>query len=408
MLHRSLRALDWRSLLRRALWFAWYVVLAILGLVISAFIVVAVWNAVVPAQHIAWPYWTGFEPYTPPPGVPEGYQREKTLYDWLQLLIIPVVLAIAGFWYNRTEKRIEQKIATDRAVNDQKLADERAANDRTIAEEQRQDTMLQAYFDRIEALLLPPHNLRESLVGSPVRDMARVRTLTAFRQLDATRRNVLLRFLRDARLVAKDGDTSIIDFRKADLSGVDLRETNLSQLDLSNVNLTGAKLQRAQMRGTRLHEAILTEAQLQGTELRDARLHAANLYKAQMDEANLFRAQLQKAMLREVQLRKATLLEAQLQGAYLMAAQLQGADLSAAQLQGADLTGAHLQGAELIDTQLQQADLSGAQLQEAVLSLAALAGANLTSTDITIEQIRQVKNYTHELLPPEIQQQLGG
>ena len=51
-----------------------------------------------------WPDWTGFGTYTPPQPPIEGYQREKTLWDWLQLLIIPFVLAIAAFFLNRTER----------------------------------------------------------------------------------------------------------------------------------------------------------------------------------------------------------------------------------------------------------------------------------------------------------------
>src|SRR5260370_20257398 len=37
----------------------------------------------------------------------------KTLYDWLQLLIIPAVLAIGGYLFNYTTSRNEQAIASD-------------------------------------------------------------------------------------------------------------------------------------------------------------------------------------------------------------------------------------------------------------------------------------------------------
>ncbi len=35
--------------------------------------------------------------------------RGKTLWDWLQLLIIPVVLAVGGYLFNLTVSRNEQK-----------------------------------------------------------------------------------------------------------------------------------------------------------------------------------------------------------------------------------------------------------------------------------------------------------
>src|SRR5260370_34966560 len=35
----------------------------------------------------------------------EEYQPGKTLWDWMQLLFIPVVLAVAGFWFNHRERK---------------------------------------------------------------------------------------------------------------------------------------------------------------------------------------------------------------------------------------------------------------------------------------------------------------
>src|SRR6266567_2015618 len=51
--------------------------------------------------------WTGLT------GNKESY---KTLYDWLQLLFIPVVLAVAGFWFNHRER----KAAELRAENERR------------------------------------------------------------------------------------------------------------------------------------------------------------------------------------------------------------------------------------------------------------------------------------------------
>src|SRR5258708_25361959 len=59
--------------------------------------------------------WAGFNGYTqvstihtisgPTAGTvtrTELYQPGKTLWDWMQLLFIPVVLAVAGFWFNHS------------------------------------------------------------------------------------------------------------------------------------------------------------------------------------------------------------------------------------------------------------------------------------------------------------------
>ena len=45
------------------------------------------------------PEWTGFGPYNEQA---DG-SRSKTLWEWMELLIIPVVLAIGAWWINRSE-----------------------------------------------------------------------------------------------------------------------------------------------------------------------------------------------------------------------------------------------------------------------------------------------------------------
>src|SRR5438874_719490 len=84
--------------------------------------------------------WTGFN---------------KTLWDWMQLLIIPVALALVAVWFNRIERKNEQFIASDN----------------------QRETALQGYLDRMSELLLK-EDLRLSNPDDEVRNVARVRTLT--------------------------------------------------------------------------------------------------------------------------------------------------------------------------------------------------------------------------------------
>src|SRR5437879_2713720 len=89
-----------------------------------------------------------------------GFQK-KTLWDWISLLIIPVILALVGFFFTRTELRNEQAIAKQRAETEQDLAIDN-----------QQEAALQGYLDRISALLLDK-NLRESKPDDEVRTVAR-------------------------------------------------------------------------------------------------------------------------------------------------------------------------------------------------------------------------------------------
>src|SRR6266487_5615358 len=62
--------------------------------------------------------------------------RGKTLWDWLQLLIIPLALAVIALLFNLANSRTERQIAKDRYKQDQQIA----------LDKQRED-LLQTYLD---------------------------------------------------------------------------------------------------------------------------------------------------------------------------------------------------------------------------------------------------------------------
>ena len=81
---------------------------------------------------------------------------KKTLWDWLQLLIIPFVLAIGGYLFNFTTSSSAQKNAQAR---DQ--------TERDIALDNQREEALQAYIDNLSELLLEKQ-LRESKGGPDI------------------------------------------------------------------------------------------------------------------------------------------------------------------------------------------------------------------------------------------------
>ena len=163
----------------------------------------------------------------------------KALWDWLQLLIIPAVLAVAGYIINLTISRGEQAATEQRAKSEREAAEERADSERKIAEDNQREVALQEYLDRMSELLLEK-DLRKSTPDDEVRSVARVRTLTVLCQLDNRRINYVLSFLRETKLVTFESETSIISFCSADLSSVDFKDVNLSDIDLSKANLSKA------------------------------------------------------------------------------------------------------------------------------------------------------------------------
>src|SRR3712207_6406270 len=99
---------------------------------------------------------------------------KKSGWEYLELLsalAIPVVIAVAGFWFTAQQEERQRAIEKQRAENEQRLEDQRA-----------QDAALQAYLDQMGTLLLH-ENLRNPEEGSEVETLARARTLTVLGRL---------------------------------------------------------------------------------------------------------------------------------------------------------------------------------------------------------------------------------
>jgi uncharacterized protein YjbI with pentapeptide repeats len=244
---------------------------------------------------------------------------EKKLWDWLQLLsalAIPIVLAVAGFWFTAQQEAHQQDIEKRRAEAELDLEEQRA-----------QDTALQAYLDQMSGLMLED-DLRDSEEGSEARTLARARTLTVLGSLDPKRKRSVVEFLYESSLIDKDGP--IVDLSNADLSSVDLRLKNLSEADLSEVDLSEADLSIAHLDDANLSNSVMRDADLPGADLSGADLSYADLSYADLSSATLSDADLSSATLNGADLSDAILHGAELRGAGLIEADLSYADLSSA------------------------------------------------------------------------------
>ncbi len=273
--------------------------------------------------------WTGLGPVNSEPK-----QHMKTLWDWLQLLIIPAVLAVGGYVFNLTVSR-----------NEQKSTQLRDQTERDIAEDNQREAVLQEYIDKMSELLLDK-NLRESTEDAEVRKIARVRTLTALRRLDAERKGSVLQFLHESDLISKD--TPIIHLTGADLSGA-----NLISAKLGGADLRDADMRDADMRFANLMNASLSGADLRGANLSEAYLNGADLFEARLEGADLRRADLSAPILSKLS-------GAKLEGANLVGVNLRGANLSEANLGGADLADALVTTEQLTSTR----SLQGAMMPD--------------------------------------------
>jgi uncharacterized protein YjbI with pentapeptide repeats len=210
--------------------------------------------------------------------------RDKTVWNWLELLVVPLALAGIGILFTWQQD-----------VRQQQIEDQRA-----------QDVALQAYLDQMSTLLLEK-GLRNSEQDSEVRTLARARTLTVLGRLDPIRKAEVMSFLVEADLVQEvDGKDPVIDLSRADLSGVILG----GDAHLSGANLSGARLTDAYLASAYLGGADLSGANLRGVSLRDARLGGADLGFADLAFADLGFAHLEGADLRWANLSGANLSDA--------------------------------------------------------------------------------------------------
>lgn len=203
---------------------------------------------------IAWPRWAGV--------------RGKTAWDWLQLLLVPLLLgifaAVLTAWFNAQQDARQNELEEQRAETERQIEDQRA-----------QDEALQAYLDQMSSLLLEK-DLRSSEEDSEVRTLARARSLTVLERLDAERKAEVMGFLVEAKLVQSvEGREPPIRLSGANLKKVDMNYYNLRGAilifaDLSGAGLTGADLRGADLRGANISDAFLHDADLREADLSGA------------------------------------------------------------------------------------------------------------------------------------------
>jgi hypothetical protein len=247
---------------------------------------------------------------------------DKTVWDWLEVLIVPAALAIGVYWLNRRQAKRERDQQRSREA--EREATEEAWKNRELeVENQRaQDVALQAYLEQMSKLMIDhglwSQSMADNVGDAPegegqalIRDarafiqrnkrasarrehkpqldsvsaVARALTLTVLPRLDSERKRSVVQFLYESSLI--DKPNPVISLEGADLRGVNLHRAKLQGADLRNANLESANLTVVNLEG-----ADLLNANLKGTDLRTGRLRGANLWGADLERANLSMAKL--------------------------------------------------------------------------------------------------------------------
>lgn len=223
----------------------------------AALTVVVIIFAVPPVTGWNWPAWTGL--------------RGKTLWEFAQLIVVPISLALIAYLFNSSQRAEEREIARAQREQDQIIAEQRRKNDLEIARNRQQEDALQSYLTVMTALVLD-----RDLTDKKVATIAQARTVSVLSGLDGKRRAQVLRFLSGTGLIAANGAV-------VSLSGADLSEMPAEAMNLSGVTLMGASLKNSRMTGCSLRESDLRMCDLTNVDLSSADLFGADLRTAHLE-----------------------------------------------------------------------------------------------------------------------------
>jgi hypothetical protein len=312
-----------------------------LAALIAVLAIAAVAAFTVIAYRRGW-RWTGL-PADPGDGSPAIPPRPaKTLWDWLQLLVVPLVLALAAFALNAAQ--------SDR---DQRQEERRAQRERAAAEDRAREDTLRTYIQQMSDLITRYGVRGPYDRGADTSTLARTLTLVALRRLDGKRKGIVVQFLLEERLIiftfgwrsTRRGVAPAYDVPepKVSLQGADLRGAVMPK-DLTTIEGGGRSGAAA------LESADLQEADFRGGDLTGVSFWKANLRGAHFDGASLNGAEFPGACLSG----------ATFVGLRKVRSNLAGPDFRGAAGRGIDFSNASLDGALFTNTTLTNVKLTGA------------------------------------------------
>ena len=311
----------------------------------------------------------GFSDYTSPSG---EFQRGKTIWDWMQLLVIPLILAGVAYYLANTQREKELE----------------------IAETEKSENALQNFLDYMTKLMIEHEYLDDEEFEGAAR-LIRARTLMVLEQLNGKQKGHLLRFLIETTLL--DKEKIYLNLKRANLTRLEFEPGGYSDFNLDGVNLDYANLaecqfHNVQMKGISMRDANLEYADFTSGSLEYILLNRSNLYNAKLGKANMFKANLQDANLEGAILQETILSRSNLRGANLRESFAVKISLDSSDLSFANLKDADFEEAVLINVNFYGANLKNVNL----------TNANLIDSNITEKQLRTAKSFEGAKLPSNI------
>jgi uncharacterized protein YjbI with pentapeptide repeats len=283
-----------------------------LGLVLSSLLfLLIIANVAIVSNWISNFKWSGFQ--------------KKSFWDWLQLLIVPLMLALGAFYLNSA-------------------ADFR---DYQIAQERKQQEILTDYFSKMQGLIIETKKIKETSGSKEsnsdekllpeFRPTAKALTLSVLEQLDGKRKGKVIIYLAESQLITitADNDNNVTADNDNNVTVDNNKPSPQPEINLSGANLKGMVLNDV--------DQVMVDKKLLGVVI-----DKADITNSTIKNVRLF-----------------------------VDSKLPESDFSQANLTDVSFTNAYMQGAKFIKSQMTNVDLSNTNLASANFD-------NVETTNITI------------------------
>jgi uncharacterized protein YjbI with pentapeptide repeats len=189
-----------------------------------------------------------------------GFQK-KSLWDWLQLLVVPSMLAFGAFYLNYSSE----------------------ARDKKLADEQHKQEVVKDYFSKMQSLILEEKRIRISETPSEQikrdyysknsssskdqqklspesQSIARALTLAVLDEVNGSQKGKIIAYLAEAGLIEQP--TPAIRLNSANLKEIILEDINLDKVMINYANMTGANMTDVTFRNSDISYSDLSNSTL--------------------------------------------------------------------------------------------------------------------------------------------------
>jgi len=222
----------------------------------------------------------------------------KTLWDWLDLLLIPIALAIFAYFSSKEIKKIELMVSIER-TRDISLQSyiEKVTDYLSQGSLKIMDTSKNEINNEVEDNLT--HNdAQQQAKAIEIRRLVTLLTKTTLKMLDGERKGLVIQFLYDAKLITISNieNKPIISLKGADLSTIDfsselVRISNKLKKDFQHeefhdIDLSETNLSRANFYGVHFHNSNFNFANCVNANFQNAFIKSSSFLNAILDKAD--------------------------------------------------------------------------------------------------------------------------